>query len=38
MTARLPDNPAYCFYPAADDDGEPPQIRILVDGFIPSSG
>ncbi len=38
MTARLPDNPAYCFYPAADADGEPPQIRILVDGFIPSSG
>ena len=32
MTACLPDNPAYCFYPATDD-GEPPQIRILVDGF-----
>ena len=33
MTACLPDNPAYCFYPATDDDGEPPQIRILVKGF-----
>ena len=33
MTACLPDNPAYCFYPATGDDGEPPQIRILVEGF-----
>ena len=33
MTAGLPDDPAYCFYPAVDDDGEPPQIRILVEGF-----
>ncbi len=38
MTACLPDNPAYCFYPATEDDGEPPQIRILVDIVIPSSG
>ena len=38
MTACLPDNPAYCFYPATDSEGEPPQIRILVEGFIPSSG
>ena len=33
MTACLPDDPTYCFYPAADSEGEPPQIRILVDGF-----
>ena len=33
MTACLPDDPAFCFYPAADEDGEPPQIRILVDGL-----
>jgi len=33
MTAGLPDDPAYCFYPAVDDDGELPQIRILVEGF-----
>ena len=33
MTACLPDDPAYCFYPAADNDGEPPQIRILVEGL-----
>ena len=33
MTACLPDNPAYCFFPHADDDAEPPQIRILVEGF-----
>ncbi len=33
MTACLPDNPAYCFYPAVDDEDEPPQIRILVEGF-----
>ena len=33
MTAGLPDDPAYCFYPAVDDDGELPQIRILVEGL-----
>ena len=33
MTACLPDNPAYCFCPVADDEGEPPQIRILVEGL-----
>ena len=33
MTACLPDNPAYCFCPIADDEGEPPQIRILVEGL-----
>ena len=33
MTAGLPDDPTYCFYPAVDDDGELPQIRILVEGF-----
>ena len=33
MSACLPDDPAYCFYPAVDEDGEPPQIRILVEGL-----
>lgn len=33
MTACLPDDPAYCFYPAIDEDGEPPQTRILVEGL-----
>ena len=33
MTACIPDDPTYCFYPAVDDDGDPPQIRILVEGF-----
>ena len=33
MAACLPDDPTYCFYPAADEDGAPPQIRILVEGF-----
>jgi len=33
MTACIPDEPTYCFYPAVDDDGDPPQIRILVEGF-----
>ena len=33
MTACIPDDPAYCFYPAVDDEAEPPQIRILVEGF-----
>ena len=36
MAACLPDNPTYCFYPAVDDEDEPPQIRILVDGFAVS--
>ena len=33
MAACLPDDPTYCFYPAVDDEDEPPQIRILVEGF-----
>ena len=33
MTACIPDDPAYCFYPAVDDDGDPPQIRILIEGL-----
>jgi len=33
MSACLPDNPAYCFYPAVDGDSEPPQINILVEGL-----
>ena len=33
MTACIPDKPNYCFCPIADDDGEPPQIRIVVEGF-----
>ena len=33
MPACLPDDPTYCFAPMSDDDGEPPQIRILVEGF-----
>ncbi len=33
MTACLPDDPTYCFCPVDDGDGEPPQIRILVEGF-----
>ena len=33
MPACLPDDPTYCFYPAADEDGKPPQIRILVEGL-----
>ena len=31
MTAQLPDNPTYCVYPVSD--GEPPQIRIVVEGL-----
>ena len=38
MTASIPDDPAYCFCPVAEADDEPPQIRILVEGLIPSSG
>ncbi len=33
MSACLPDNPAYCFFPHADENGGPPQIRILVEGL-----
>ena len=33
MTACIPDEPVYCFAPVSDEDGEPPQIRILVDGL-----
>ena len=33
MTACMPDDPAYCFYPAVDDEDEPLRIRILVEGF-----
>ena len=33
MAACLPDDPTYCFYPAIDDEDEPPQIRILVEGL-----
>ena len=33
MTACLPDDPTYCFCPVAEVAGEPPQIRILVEGF-----
>ena len=33
MTACIPDDPAYCFVPFADEDGEPPQIRLLVEGL-----
>ena len=33
MTACIPDDPTYCFAPITDADGEPPQIRILVEGL-----
>ena len=33
MPASLPDNPLYCFVPMSDADGDPPQIRILVEGL-----
>ena len=33
MTACIPDDPVYCFAPVSDADGEPPQIRIFVDGL-----
>ncbi len=36
MTACIPDEPTYCFAPVAEADGEPPQIRLFVDGIIPS--
>ena len=33
MTACIPDEPVYCFCPISDADGEPPQIRIMVEGL-----
>ena len=33
MTACIPDEPAYCFCPVSDADGEPPHIRLLVEGL-----
>ena len=33
MTACIPDEPTYCFAPVTDTDGEPPQIRIFVEGL-----
>ena len=33
MTACIPDEPTFCFAPVADTDGEPPQIRIIVEGL-----
>ncbi len=33
MTACIPDEPTLCFAPVTDTDGEPPQIRILVEGL-----
>ena len=33
MTACIPDDPSYCFCPVSDADGEPPQIRIFVEGL-----
>ena len=36
MTACIPDEPTYCFAPVTDTDGEPPQIRILVEGLTAS--
>ena len=33
MTACIPDEPTYCFAPITDTDGEPPQIRIIVEGL-----
>ena len=33
MTACIPDDPTYCFAPLVDTDGEPPQIRIIVEGL-----
>ena len=33
MTACIPDVPTFCFAPVADDDGEPPQIRIFIEGL-----
>ena len=33
MTACISDDPTYCFCPISDADGEPPQIRIFVEGL-----
>ena len=33
MTASIPDVPVYCFAPIADEDGEAPQMRILIEGL-----
>ena len=33
MTACIPDAPIYCFAPITYDEGEPPQIRLLVEGL-----
>ena len=33
MTARLPDDPAWCFCPVSDGDGGPPRISIVVEGL-----
>ena len=33
MTACIPDERTYCFAPMSDEEGEPPQIRILVEGL-----
>ena len=33
MTACIPDAPIYCFAPLTDAEGEPPQIRLLVEGL-----
>ncbi len=33
MTACIPDEPTYCFAPVSDQHGEPPQIRLFVEGL-----
>ena len=33
MTACIPDVPTFCFAPVSDEDGEPPQMRILIEGL-----
>ena len=33
MTACIPDDPTWCFAPVTDAEGEPPQIRILLEGL-----
>ena len=33
MTACIPDEPTFCFAPVSDEDGEPPQMRILIEGL-----
>ena len=33
MTACIPDEPTYCFAPVTDAAGEPPQIRIFLEGL-----